>query len=179
MPASVTRRDFSVRLASMLAIGSAVPSYTRRVIVGAPAQQQPLSTTAEAIHEEVAINASRQRVYAALTDPKQFSAMTVFSTVPKAPPATIAREVGGTFSMFGGRIEGRHVELVPGRRVVQAWRASDWPAGVYSIAHFELTGEGASTTIVFDHTGFPAGQGAHLVQGWEANYWAPMRKLLA
>ncbi len=36
MPASVTRRDFSVRLASMLAIGSAVPSYTRRVIIGAP-----------------------------------------------------------------------------------------------------------------------------------------------
>jgi hypothetical protein len=39
--------------------------------------------------------------------------------------------------MFGGDISGRNVELVPGRRAVQAWRSNAWPEGVYSIVRFE------------------------------------------
>jgi len=42
-------------------------------------------------------------------------------------------------SLFGGHIVGRHVELAPNERVVQAWRVADWPPGVYSIAKFELS----------------------------------------
>jgi transposase-like protein len=63
---------------------------------------------------------------------------------------------GGPFSLFGGHITGRQVELVPDQLVVQAWRAKTWPAGVYSIARFELRRQkeprpaSSSTT-----TGFP------------------------
>ena len=54
-----------------------------------------------------------------------------------------------------------------------------WDAGVYSIARFELKEQGAATRLVFDHTGFPLGKAEHLAEGWEANYWEPMRKYLA
>ena len=47
-----------------------------------------------------------------MTDAKQFTTMTTFSTVKNAPPAQISREVGGVFSLFGGHIVGRHIELV-------------------------------------------------------------------
>src|ERR1700687_614917 len=83
------------------------------------------------IHQEVDFKASPQRVYVALLDTKQFSA---FSTMP----AEINREVGGAFSLFEGHIVGRNVELIPNKRIVQAWRVVDWPEGVYSIARFEL-----------------------------------------
>jgi activator of HSP90 ATPase len=73
-------------------------------------------------------------------------------------PAEISREAGGAFSLYGGVITGRHIELVPNVRVVQAWRAGDWPAGVYSIAKFELVAQGSGPKIVFDHAGF---QGTH------------------
>lgn len=80
--------------------------------------------------------------------------------------------------MFGGHIVGRNVELVPNQRIVQVWRVVDWPAGAYSIVRFEFKAEGASTHLVFDHTGFPEGLRDHLAAGWESNYWALLKKYL-
>src|SRR5262249_4339160 len=99
--------------------------------------------------------------------------------VPTAPPAEISKDVGGSFSCFAGHILGRHIELVPGERNVQAWRAATWEAGVYSIARFELKEQGSETRIEFDHTGFPKGQGASLASGWKTNYWEPLQKYFA
>src|SRR6476661_8394154 len=45
------------------------------------------------LHQEIDIKASRQRIYEALLDSKQFAAFT-------GAPAEISREVGGTFSLF-------------------------------------------------------------------------------
>jgi activator of HSP90 ATPase len=90
-----------------------------------------------------------------------------------------SREEGGLFTLFGGYITGRNVELVPNVRIVQAWRTGGWPAGTYSIARFELVEQGAGTKIVFDHTGFPKGAAERLAAGWKAHYWEPLEKLLA
>jgi activator of HSP90 ATPase len=166
----VSRRQFSVRVATLLAAVPLRSSWRT--------ERADEVTTAEAIHQEVVFDATAARVYQSLTDAKQFSAMTKFSMVPKAPPAQIASAVGGEFALFDGHILGRHVELVPSRRIVQAWRTADWPDGVYSIARFELRPQGAKTTIVFDHTGFPTGQGRHLAEGWHMNYWEPLKKYL-
>ena len=124
------------------------------------------------IHQEVRISAAPQRVYDALLQSERFSSMT-------GAPAQIDAREGGSFSCFGGMILGRNVELVPGRRVVQAWRVGNWPEGVYSIARFQLEPDGAGTRVVFDHAGFPAGDAAHLEAGWEKNYWKPLRDSLA
>ena len=174
-----TRREFSTRLASLFAFA---PIAARGVATRRPPATDGLSRTAEAIHQELTFNATPRHLYEALTDAKTFSALTAFSTVPKAPPAQIAREVGGEFSLFGGHIFGRHLELVPDQRVVQAWRVATWPPGLYSIARFQLKPQGSKTTILFDHTGFPNGEGEHLASttsGWYANYWEPLRKYLA
>ena len=94
-------------------------------------------------------------------------------------PPVISRVVGGDFSSFGGYITGRQLELVPNARVVQSWRVGSWEPGIHSIAKFELQEQGATTRIVFDHTGFPKGLGEHLATGWNNNYWVPLRKFLA
>lgn len=125
------------------------------------------------IHQEVVFQASPQRVYDTLTTSDQFSKMS------GGAPAVIEAQPGGAFSCFGGMITGRNIELDPGKLLVQAWRAGNWPAGVYSIARFELRPEGQGTRLVFDHTGFPEGQQEHLGPGWESNYWEPLRKALA
>jgi activator of HSP90 ATPase len=146
--------------------------------------EDEISHTAEAIHQEPVFKASRKRVYEALTDAKQFDKIIQLSGVMQAmhlpdKPAEISREVGGTFTLFGGYVTGRHVELVPNQRIVQAWRAGSWPPGVYSIARFELLEQGSGTKIVFDHTGFPQGDAEVLASGWKAHYWDPLDKLLA
>jgi activator of HSP90 ATPase len=105
-----------------------------------------------------------------LLDTRQFSALT-------GAPAEIGKEAGATFSCFGAHILGRNVELVPSRRVVQAWRVATWPEGLYSIARFELRPRGTGTHLVFDHTGFPPEERDHLAQGWEDHYWKALRAL--
>jgi len=145
---------------------------------------EEISHTAEAIHQEPVFKASRKRVYEALTDAKQFDKVIQLSGVMQSmhlgdKPAEISREVGGGFALFGGYITGRHVELVPNERIVQAWRAGSFPVGVYSIARFELVEQGSGTKIVFDHTGFPKGDAEVLASGWKAHYWEPLGKLLA
>jgi activator of HSP90 ATPase len=121
------------------------------------------------IHQEIDFNVSPQPLYEALLDAKQFTAFS-------GRPAEINREVGGAFSLFGGHIIGRNVELLPNHRIVQAWRVVTWPEGVYSIAKFELKPHGSGTRLVFDHTGFPEGLHDHLAEGWESNYWMLLKK---
>lgn len=124
------------------------------------------------IHQEVVLPAATNRVYQALTDASQFS------EVSGGAPAEISGEEGGAFSCFGDRIVGRQVELLPGRRIVQAWRAADWDDGVYSVVRFELEGDATGTRLVFDQSGFPEGEKEHLEQGWAKMYWEPLRKFL-
>jgi len=89
------------------------------------------------------------------------------------------RQGGGAFTIFAGHIVGRHVELVPNERIVQAWRVVNWDPGLFSIARFELVEQGSGTKLVFDHAGFPKGQAKHLDAGWKGNYWEPLVKFLA
>jgi len=124
------------------------------------------------IHQVIRFKASAKRIYEALLDAKQFSQFS------GGAPAQIDPAVGGPFSCFGGMITGRNIELKPNARIVQAWRAGNWPDGVYSVVRFELTGEGAATTLTLDQSGFPEEQREHLDGGWHKMYWEPLQKHL-
>ena len=151
---------------------------TSSALPGKPQQAmtEKQSTGADAtrtyLHQEVDLEASPQKIYEILLDSKQFAAFTGL-------PAEISRDPGGAFSMFGGMIVGRNVELVGNQRIVQAWRPASWAAGVYSIVRFELKGDRAQTKLFLDHTGFPEGDFEHLDSGWYARYWNPLKKFLA
>ena len=121
------------------------------------------------IHQEITLAAAPERVYRALVDGRAFAELT-------GAPASAEPNEGAAFSLFGGHITGRHIELVPDRRVVQAWRAKTWPEGQYSIARFELRADGKGTKLVFDHDGFPEDMKDHLASGWQANYWDKLAK---
>jgi activator of HSP90 ATPase len=173
---------------------SSVHQITRRRAVGAAAAalafpatgfhalaQQPVmeekpatgpNATRTSLHQEIALNATPDRIFNVLMDQKQFAAFT-------GMPATIDPSAGGKFTTFGGLVEGRNVELIPGQRIVQAWRPTSWDPGVYSVVHFELKAANGGTTLVLDHTGFPEGDFDHLDPGWYLRYWDPFKKYLA
>lgn len=184
----LNRRNFSILLGSFVSAfvfnDRAFGGSNRRSTVTSAGEEE-ISHSCETIHQTVAFKASRKRVYEALTDEKQFDKVVKLSMAVKQAgealgnkPTQIAREAGGVFTLFGGHIVGRHLELVPGERIVQAWRVVDWEPGVYSIARFQLVDEGSGTKLTFDHTGFPNGRGAHLAAGWKGNYWEPLAKVL-
>lgn len=125
------------------------------------------------IHQEVILPASPDRVYAVLTDSK------LLTQVTGGLAAEIGHDEGAVFSLFDSAVRGRIVELVPGKRVILAWRTRLWPDGHYSLVRFTLTPEDGGTRVVLDHTGYPDDQHEHLSAGWQANYFAPLAKYFA
>ena len=124
------------------------------------------------IRQTVMIEASPERIYGALTSAERFSEMT-------GAPAEISQDEGGSFSCFGGQIVGRQLELVPNKRIVQAWRAGPWEDGVFSIVRFDIDEIDGGTLVSLHQAGFPDGAADHLEGGWHKMYWEPMKALLA
>jgi len=183
--AKTTRRQALVGVAAAvgaLALGARRAAATPGGRVGAGGDE--ISRTEESIHHEVVFKANRKRVFALLTETKEFDKVIQQSGVMKsgAPlgnaPTAISKEAGGAFTAFGGHIVGRQIEIVVDERIVQAWRAANWAAGAFSIARFTLVDQGDSTRLVFDHVGFPKGEAEHLAAGWKAHYWEPMAKVI-
>jgi activator of HSP90 ATPase len=124
------------------------------------------------IHLEAVITASTGQVYEFLTNGEIFAAAT-------DQPAQVSAREGDSFSLFSRRVEGRQIELVPGERVVQAWRfgrahPDAWEPGVYSIVRFTLRPEGDATRLVIDHDGIPPEWEDHIESGYPAFYESPL-----
>jgi activator of HSP90 ATPase len=129
------------------------------------------------IHLETLIGAVPEEVFELLTNGSLFGAATGI-------PAEITDREGDPFSLFGGRVEGRQIDLVPSQRVVQAWRFgaahdSPWEPGVYSTVRFTLEPDGSGTRLVIDHTGIPAEWIEHLSGGYPSFYLDPVTKFFA
>ena len=122
-----------------------------------------------ALREEIVIHARPRQVYNALLNSKLFAEFS-------GEPAVISTKAGGAISMFGGKVTGRNIEVLPDQRIVQAWRPGSWKPGVYSIVKFELKPDSDQTTVILDHTGFPEGDFESLSDGWMSHYWKPLQK---
>ena len=127
---------------------------------------------AQDIHQEITYQAEPDTLYAALISSRSFGEFT-------GAPAEIDADEGGAFSCFAGQIIGRNIELVPGKRIVQAWRVAGWDEGVFSIVRFGFERLGPETRLTLDHSGFPDEFGEHLAAGWPKMYWEPLRTYLA
>ena len=174
-----TRRQAIVHTA--LAIG-AFGTISRIAMAGSA---EDVFRNAESLHQELVFKANRKRIYEIFTSTALFDNMTrdiqtqEGGNASPAHPTEISHDPGGAFSLFGGRIVGRHLELVPNERIVQAWRVAYWDPGVFSIVRFDFTEQGAGTKLVFAHTGFPQGDAENLLNGWKLHYWQPLEKFLA
>ncbi len=120
------------------------------------------------IHQTVTFKASPHDVYEALMDSKKHAAFT-------GGKASISRKVGGSVKAYDDYILGKNVELVPDKKIVQDWRAVDWPEGYFSRITFEFTAIPAGSRLDFTHAGVPDGTEEEFTQGWIDNYWEPMK----
>ncbi|MGD1118051.1 MAG: SRPBCC family protein [Dehalococcoidales bacterium] len=123
------------------------------------------------IKQSVTIKASPHDVYEALMDAKKHAKFT-------GGKATVSREVGGKFSVFDAYAKGVNVELVPDKKIVQSWRAEDWPEGIYSQVTFSFKAAEGGTKLTFTQTGVPEEFADDIAQGWKDYYWGPMKEML-
>lgn len=90
---------------------------------------------------------------------------------------TEAEQVGQAFSIGEGT--GIVVDLAPAERVVRAWRESDYPEGVFSMAAFTLRRVETGTELKLTHRGVPKALIPRTEERWRRGYWEPMKQKLA
>ncbi len=94
--------------------------------------------------------------------------------------ATVDPRVGGSFTAWDNYISGTTQELEPYRRIVQAWRTTEFPQGAPdSRLEVLLEQVEGGTRITIRHTEIPEGQGSRYEQGWIDFYFRPMKEYFA
>jgi uncharacterized protein YndB with AHSA1/START domain len=114
------------------------------------------------------IPAEPERIYAAWLSSKEHTAFT-------GDRARIQPFVGGKHSALAGYAAGVTVELLPGRRIVQTWRATDFPPGSPD-SRVEVTLEETvgGTMVTIFHTEIPIDQGDAYRAAWQKYYLDPL-----
>lgn len=124
------------------------------------------------IKQRVKFKAAPATIYDLLADSEKHTAVT-------GRKATISRNVGGPFSTSADDVTGINVDLVPGRRIVQAWRHRRFPEGVFSMAAVTLTPTpDGGTELVLTHRGVPKDLIPETEQTWREQYWSRMKAYL-
>lgn len=126
----------------------------------------------EKLKLSVVLPATPKKIYEAWLNSKQHAAFT------GGGKATASAKVKGKFTAWDGYISGVNVDLKEGKKIVQAWRTTEFPDDALdSILEINLAPKtGGKTTLTLIQTNIPKGQGASYKTGWKDFYFTPMKK---
>jgi activator of HSP90 ATPase len=143
------------------------------VIIPNPKAEKENNSMTKAIQQSVVFNASTKTLYEMYIDSKKHSMAT-------GAQAKLGRKAGAAFTAFDGSIKGRNLLVVPGKMIVQAWRATHWkktdPDSILVLT-FNQTPSGTRLDLV--HANVPEHDHKGVTEGWKKYYWNPWREHLA
>jgi activator of HSP90 ATPase len=122
------------------------------------------------LQQTVTFKASPRQVYEMLIDSGKHQSLS-------GEPARISRKVGGKFTAWGSHISGINLVLNPGKKIVQAWRATGWWPDHYSIATFDIAEVRGGSKLTFTQIGIPPSRYSGHYRGWIEAYWTPMKEV--
>jgi uncharacterized protein YndB with AHSA1/START domain len=115
------------------------------------------------------IPASPKEIYDAWLDGRRHAQMT------GTQKASASTRVGGKFTAWDGYINGRNLELVLGRKIVQAWRTTEFTeADEDSVITVILAKAARGTRVTLRHSHVPNTHTGYRT-GWGDHYFAPMK----
>lgn len=124
------------------------------------------------IKQKITFSATPKEVYDAIMDAEQHAEFTGSEVV-------IVNQKGTMYSAYDGYIDGKNMELIDGKKIVQTWRANEvgWDDNYYSEIRFEFEPHKNGTIMHFTHTGVPVDMADSFAKGWHEHYWAPMQEM--
>jgi activator of HSP90 ATPase len=117
-------------------------------------------------------NAKPSDIYDALMTSKGHSKFT-------GAPAKIDNKVNAKFTAYGGYVEGKNLELIKNKKIVQHWRGREWEKGHFSKITYNLKSVKGGTRISFYQSGIPEKEAKHIKKGWIEHYWMPLKKMFS
>jgi len=123
----------------------------------------------DVIIQRYTVLAKPDKVWDALVNPK---------TIEKwgGGPAVMKDKVGFDFSLWGGDIYGKNIEIENEKKLVQEWYSGEWSRP--SVVTITLNADGHCTEIVLEHKDVPAEEMKEISEGWKDFYFEPIKKLL-
>jgi uncharacterized protein YndB with AHSA1/START domain len=111
------------------------------------------------------LEATPQEVYAALTNPATIQLWS-------GEPAIMSDEPGSEFSLWEGSIEGKNLEFVRGKKIVQQWYfgEQETPSVVTLLLHDHKAG----TSAELRHSNIPDEDYENIISGWDENYFGSL-----
>jgi uncharacterized protein YndB with AHSA1/START domain len=123
----------------------------------------------ESIRLAEVIPAGPERIYRAWLDADEHSAFT-------GGKATVDPKVGGRITAWDDYITGSNEELIPGAKIVQRWRSTDFPVDAAdSTVTVTFAPDPGGALVTIEHTDIPEGQGKSYEEGWVQYYFLPMK----
>jgi len=118
-------------------------------------------------------NTSPEELYEMYMDSKLHSMLT-------GDKAKITKKEGTSYTAYGDYIKGKNLQLIPGKLIVQSWRASDWKkTDMDSTFLLALEKKGNDAVLNMVHANIPEDQVEGIKSGWTDYYWAPWKAHLA
>jgi activator of HSP90 ATPase len=110
-------------------------------------------------------------IYKAWLSSKEHSAFT------GGGKAVVSKALNGKFSVWDSYISGKNLILEPYERIVQSWRATDFPEK-HPDSNLEIIfkSEKEGTKVTLNHSGIPEGMSKDYKKGWKDFYFEPMKK---
>jgi len=122
--------------------------------------------------QTIILQASPDEVYDVLMDSRKHQSLS-------GEQAKITKKVGGKFTAWGSHISEINRVLKPGKKIVQAWRATGWWPDHYSIVIFDIQRAGAGAKLRFTQIGVASSRYSGHYRGWIETYWTPMKEIFA
>ena len=93
---------------------------------------------------------------------------------------TMSKRANGKFIVFNGYCHGYNIELVEGKKIVQAWHFAEdgWPDDHFSVCTFLLEPKTKGTKLAFTQSDVPTTAYDALKEGWYTYYWNPLTEYL-
>jgi activator of HSP90 ATPase len=124
------------------------------------------------IRQTIELNVSPENFYAAFLSSKIHGKFT-------GSAAGISNKIGGAFEVYDGYATGKNLELIEGKKIIQSWRAADWPADIESTIEIKISTCTAGCRIRFTHKNVPFQFAAAIAGGWYEYYWNPLKKFFS
>ena|ERR1700757_1198193 len=112
------------------------------------------------------LEATPEEIYLAITNPITIQLWTNEEAVMSTEPET-------EFSIMGGSIEGKNLEFVENKKVVQQWYFGEQEEP--SVVTIKLHEHAEGTSVELRHTNIPDEAYEDIIEGWDSAYFGALQ----
>jgi activator of HSP90 ATPase len=120
------------------------------------------------IKQTYEMNATPEKVFEALVNPDIIQ-------IWSGDEAKMGPDTGDSFTLWGGQMFGKNLEVIKNKKLVQEWNYDQWDAP--STVTFTIKTKGKKTIVELLHEDVPEKSLKSISEGWDQYYLGAMKEM--